>query len=70
MREKILRIAAGYLDVDPSELEFSGGNVYRKDSATSEPVLDLGQVLELANPVSRYNQGEMGLEVTYYFESS
>jgi len=32
--------------------------------------LDLGQVLELANPLSQYNQGEMGLKATYYFRSS
>jgi len=54
----------------PGELQFSGGIVYRKGSGTGEPVLDLGQVLELANPLSQYNQGEMGLEATYYFRSS
>ena len=31
--------------------------------------MDLGQVLELASPSSRYNQGEMGLDVTSYFRS-
>ncbi len=70
LQEKILRIGAGYLDVDPGELEFSTGRIYRKGALESGPLLDLGQALELANPVSRYNQGEMGLESTYYFQSA
>ncbi len=32
--------------------------------------MHLGQVLELASPTSRYNQGEMGLEATDYFRST
>ena len=70
LREKILRISAGYLDVDPSEVEFAQGHVYRKGPRSGAPALNLGQVLELAGPVSKYNQGEMGLESTYYFHSS
>jgi carbon-monoxide dehydrogenase large subunit len=70
LKEKIIRISAGYLDVDPSEIEFAQGRIYRTGSLSDGPVLDLGQALELAGPVSRYNQGEKGLEATYYFESS
>ena len=70
LREKILRISAGYLDVDPGELEFSQGRVYRKGSQSADPLLDLAQVLELVTPTSRYNQGEVGLEATYYFQSA
>ena len=70
LQEKILRIGAGYLDVDPSELEFAQGHVYRKGSLESGPLLDLGQVLALAHPTSRYNQGEIGLDTTYYFQSA
>ena len=65
--EKIVRIAAGYLDVPPEQLEFVDGHVRRAGSSIEGPLLDLGQVLELASPTSRYNQGEMGLETTYYF---
>ena len=67
LREKIVRIAAGYLDVPPEQLEFVDGHVRRAGSSIEGPLLDLGQVLELASPTSRYNQGEMGLETTYYF---
>ena len=67
LRQKVLNIAAGYLDVDPVELEFVQGQVRRVGSSIEGPLLDLGQVLELASPTSRYNQGEMGLDVTSYF---
>ena len=70
LQEKIIRISAGYLDVDPSELEFSQGHVYCKGSRSTGPVLELGQVLDFANPASRYNQGEIGLQVTHYFRSA
>ena len=42
VRAKILRLSAGYLDVDPGELEFAQGHVYRKGCQTGEPVLTLG----------------------------
>jgi carbon-monoxide dehydrogenase large subunit len=70
VRAKILRLSAGYLDVDPGALEFAQGHVYRKGCQTGEPVLTLGQVLGLAGPASSYNQGEVGLEATYYFQST
>ena len=67
LRQKIVRIAAGYLDVDPSELEFRDGQVQRSGFQIEGPLLDLGRVLELASPTSQYNQDEMGLEATSYF---
>ncbi|WP_179131443.1 xanthine dehydrogenase family protein molybdopterin-binding subunit, partial [Candidatus Entotheonella palauensis] len=70
VREKILRISARYLDVRPGELEFVQGHVYRTGVQASEPVLTLGQVLELAGPASPHHEGEVGLEATYYFQAS
>ena len=69
LRQKIVRIAAGYLDVPPEQLEFVDGHIRRVGSSIEGPLLDMGQVLELAGPTSRYNQGEMGLETTYYFRT-
>ncbi|MCH2518718.1 MAG: xanthine dehydrogenase family protein molybdopterin-binding subunit [Dehalococcoidia bacterium] len=69
LRQKILGISGAYLDIDPDELEFSLGKVRGKSDPEGETRLDLGQVLELASPSSRYNQGEMGLDVTSYFRS-
>ena len=69
LRDRVLRVSAGYLDVDPDELQFSGGQVFRKSSSAEGPLLGLDEALRLAAPASRYNQGEAGLEATYYFES-
>jgi len=69
LREKILGISCAYLDVDPAELDFTAGTVQGKYDTGGEPRLDLGQVLDLARPSSRYNEGEMGLDVTSYFRS-
>ena len=69
LREKILGISGAYLDVDPAELDFTAGTVQGKYDTGGEPRLDLGQVLDLARPSSRYNEGEMGLDVTSYFRS-
>ena len=70
LQQKILRIAAGYLDVDPEELEMEMGQLYRKASRVEGALLDIGRVLELASPTSQYNQGEVGLEATHYFRST
>ena len=67
LRERILGIAGGYLDVPPEQLEFIEGEVRRAGSNIEGPLLGLGQVLELAGANSRYNQGEIGLDVTGYF---
>ena len=70
VREKILRLSAQYLDVQPDALEFAQGQVYRIGGETREPVLTLGEALALARPASPYAQGEAGLEATYYFQAS
>lgn len=70
LRDRVLAVSAAYLDVDPSELELSQGMVHRKDSPGGDTNLDLGEVLALAAPGSRYNLGENGLEADYYFRST
>ncbi len=70
VREKILRLSARYLEVNPDELEFAQGHVYRTGDQCREPVLTLGEVLGLASPASAHHQGEIGLEDTHYFKSS
>ena len=69
LKDRVLRVGAGYLDVGPDELEFSSGEIFRKSSSAEGPLLGLEEVLRLAAPASSYNQGEAGLEATYYFES-
>jgi CO/xanthine dehydrogenase Mo-binding subunit len=69
LKQKILAIAGPYLKLDTTQLEFSRGNVQLKNSLDGDPLLDLGEVLQLASPTSRHNRGEMGLEATEYFRS-
>ena len=70
LRERVLAVAAAYLDVDPSELELTAGMVHRKGGAAdTDLTLTLPEVLRLAAPASRYNLGEAGLEASDYFQS-
>ena len=70
LRDRVLGVAAAYLDVDPSELALAAGRVGRKDGAASSDMsLTLPEVLRLAAPASRYNLGEAGLEASHYFQS-
>ena len=70
LRERVLAVAAAYLDVDPSELELTGGLIHRKGGAVdTDLTLTLAETLRLAAPASRYNLGEAGLEATHYFQS-
>lgn len=70
LRDRVLAVAAGYLDVDPSEVTLTGGLVHRMDDPDGTGItLTLPEVLRLAAPASRYNLGEAGLEATHYFQS-
>ena len=70
LRERVLAVAAGFLDVDPSELTLTGGLVHRSDDPEGSGItLLLPEVLRLAAPASRYNLGEAGLEASHYFQS-
>ena len=65
LRTRILDIAAGYLDTEPTNLEFRSGIVLRKDG--DEPILGLAEVAKLAKTAAGYDDTE-GLEATEYFE--
>ena len=70
LRERVLAVSAGYLDVDPSELMLAGGVVRRVDDPEGAGItLTLAEALRLAAPASRYNLGEAGLEASHYFQS-
>jgi CO/xanthine dehydrogenase Mo-binding subunit len=70
LRDRILSVAGARLDVASDELQFSGGTVSRTGSAAGDTLLDLGQVLQLAGPISPHNLGTIGLDDTYYFHAS
>ena len=70
LRERVVAVAAGYLDVDPSELALTNGLVHRADDPQGRGItLSLAEVLRLAAPASGYNLGEPGLEAYHYFQS-
>ena len=70
LRERVLAVAAAYMDVDPSELELTGGVVHGMGGAAdTDLTLTLPEVLRLAAPASSYNLGEAGLEASHYFQS-
>ena len=70
LRDRVLAVAAGYLDVDTSELAHTDGLVHRVDDPLATGItLTLAEVLRLAAPASRYNLGEAGLEASHYFQS-
>jgi carbon-monoxide dehydrogenase large subunit len=69
LQAKMLAIAGRYLGVDPAQLEWRGGRVYRRQAEADEPLLDLEALVRLAAPTSPYSLDEPGLEATAYFRS-
>jgi carbon-monoxide dehydrogenase large subunit len=70
LQERVLAVAAGFLDVDPSELALTNGVVHRTNDPEGAGItLTLAEVLRLSAPASRYNLGEVGLEARHYFQS-
>ncbi len=69
LRSKILAVAGGNLEIDPADLDFREGRVYRKDREREGPLLSLDNVLEMAAAADPASLKEPGLESTGYFES-
>ncbi len=63
LKDRILDVAAGYLDTETSNLEYRRGAVYRTGQPGEEAALDLADVIRLAES----GQGAAGLDVTEYF---
>ena len=66
LKDRILDIAAGYLDTEPVNLEFHDGGVYRKGAEGKGPALSLEVVVRLAETGAEHS-GATGLEATEYF---
>ena len=63
LKDRILDVAAGYLDTETSSLEFREGSVYRIGQPEEGPALGLADVIRLAES----GEGAAGLDVTEYF---
>ena len=66
LKDRILDVAAGYLDTETSSLGFRGGEVYRKGVEGGGAALRLAEVVRLAE-TGASDSGTPGLEVTEYF---
>jgi CO/xanthine dehydrogenase Mo-binding subunit len=68
LRQKLLLIAGEQLNLDPAQLEFLEGAIYRKGSRA--PALDLKELVAHVRETIRVNPGQPALEETAYFHSS
>jgi carbon-monoxide dehydrogenase large subunit len=68
LRDKILAIAAQYLEVKTTQLDFRDGGIFRR-GGDDTPCLGLDDLVALAAPTSRYSVGDPGLDVTAYFKA-
>ena len=68
LKDRILDIAAGYLDTEATNLEFRYGGVYRKGADVAGPSLSLAEVVRLAQ-TGGGDSGTTELEATEYFKA-
>jgi len=68
LRDKMLAIAARYLDIEAIHLTFRSGRIYRQGEA-DQALLGLDDLVRLAAPSSPFSVDEPGLEATAYFRS-
>jgi carbon-monoxide dehydrogenase large subunit len=68
LRDKMLAVAARYLDLEAADLELRHGGIYRR-GAEEKALLGLDDLVRLAAPAGPLNLEEPGLEATAYFKS-
>ena len=67
LKAKILAVAAGYLDTEPSSLDLRQGRVFRVDGPPGGETLTLRRVVQLAEAGRQFDSPETALEATEYF---
>ena len=67
LKAKILAVAAGYLDTEPSALDLRQGRVFRVDGPPGGETLTLRRVVQLAEAGRQFDSPEPPLEATEYF---
>jgi carbon-monoxide dehydrogenase large subunit len=68
LRAKIAALAGRELGIDPDQLDFRHGHVYRM-GAGDTPLLGLNDLARLAGPAGPHHLEEPGLEATAYFKT-
>ena len=67
LKGRLLQVAAQRLETDPAGLEFHGGKVHA--AGTDQPLLGLGELLEMTRPGKVAGGEAPGLEATEYFHT-
>ena len=68
LRKRLLEVASQRLETDPAGLEFHSGKVHA--AGTDQPLLGLGELLEMTRPGKVSDGGAPGLEATEYFHTN
>ena len=67
LKTRLLQVASQRLETDPAGLEFHGGKVHA--AGTDQPLLGLGDLLEMTRPGKVAGGEAPGLEATEYFHT-
>ena len=67
LKSRLLQVAAQRLETDPAGLEFHSGKVHA--AGTDQPLLGLGELLEMTRPGKVTGGDAPGLEATEYFHT-
>ena len=67
LKTRLLQVASQRLETDPAGLEFHGGKVHA--AGTDQPLLGLGELLEMTRPGKVAGGEAPGLEATEYFHT-
>ena len=67
LKGRLLQVASQRLETDPAGLEFHGGKVHA--AGTDQPLLGLGELLEMTRPGKVAGGEAPGLEATEYFHT-
>ena len=68
LRKRLLDVASRRLETDPAGLEFHSGKVHA--AGTDQPLLGLGDLLEMTRPGKAPGDAAPGLEATEYFHNN
>ena len=68
LKKRLLEVASRRLETDPAGLEFHSGKVHA--AGTDQPLLGLGDLLEMTRPGKAPGDAAPGLEATEYFHNN
>ena len=70
LKNKLLEVAGGYLDIETTQLDLGNGQVYRKGQLELGSLLNLGDIVRLSEGAREVDSGLSNLEALEYFETN